>query len=112
MHGVPGLRTGDRYLPLPLSADHAIGRNGKLQNHMRAFFQLACEVTRKRSLALFAQQACFHDNARLPQDGVTATGNTLVRVVNRHNDTGDAVFDQRIGAGRRLAQCEQGSRVT
>ena len=63
MHGMASLGTGDRHLPLAFPADHAIGGNGKLQNHMRAFFHLACEVTGKRPLTLITQQAGFHENA-------------------------------------------------
>ncbi len=103
MHGVASLMPGDRHLPLASSADHTIGGNGKLQNHMRAFFHLPCEVAGKCSLAFVAQQAGFHDNARIAQDGVTASRNPLIRIIHRHHDTGDAVFHQRIGAGRGFA---------
>ncbi|MNY05073.1 hypothetical protein D3C86_1377790 [compost metagenome] len=97
------LATGNRNLPLAFSANHAVGGNCKLQNHMRAFFHLACEVTGKRAPALGAQQSGFHHDTGVAQYRITTAGNPLIRIIHRHHDTGDAVFHQRIGAGRGFA---------
>ncbi|MNH96165.1 hypothetical protein D3C73_488270 [compost metagenome] len=93
------LRAGDQQF-LATTAEHAIGRNCKLESHIGQSPRLAREVGRKHTTPFVLKQSGFYDDAGFAQDAEAATGNARVRIVEANDDTGDTCRNQSISAGR------------
>ena len=94
LHPPTGDGTGDANLPLPFAADHAVGRNGKLENHIGAAADLAHEIGFERPLPLFRENADINGDTGIAQAHDAAPGDALVRIEDRDHHAGNAGCDE------------------
>jgi hypothetical protein len=108
LHLSAGSRAGDGYLALAPAADHAVGGNCKLENHIGAMLRLAGEIGGERMLALFLQEPL---STSMPASRSMAMPlpETRIRIRDADDDAADAM--RRSALRRRVASCRDASKA-
>ena len=108
MDGFPRFSSGDRHLPCPLAAEHAIGGNGKFESHLRATLRLTRQVAGHRPAGFLLQNPDRDFDIGVGKDFQAPAGYPRVRIGDGDHNAGNARGNDGIGARWGLAVMRTG----